>query len=334
MPSHFHSPEKSPGASLSKSVSSSIGCDSIGGRNGAGFRVVGRGPRPSAQANRVANGGASPCQTSSTASASWPPSAPTAVLASRAETPTRRFPVTSFSSAQRPVSSSASSQVARWPGRSVLLMVDRVSTTSASVGTCGGGLLWPGPGVFPPPTDLRACPRSARRLPKSGKPDLGAGEGGPTGPLGVSEGRERGATVPDDGAPLSPPAAQGTLPRRGGRERSRPDQRRRLRQIADIVVREPEQHRVDPRLDEAADQRGLGLAKAQGSGHRGQRVATLRVRGPARSSPAAGGAWRCGAARRRGGREAGRSRSRRLLRRQRARPRRRRRSPACAAAWP
>ena len=49
-----------------------------------------------------------------------PPRSATAVFASRAETPMRSAPVMSFSSAQRPVSSSASSQAASLRGRSIL----------------------------------------------------------------------------------------------------------------------------------------------------------------------------------------------------------------------
>src|ERR1700759_4040166 len=55
--------------------------------------------------------------------------------------PIRIAPVTSFSSAQRPVSSSSSSQRANCFGSSVLPSVRSVVTTSLSVG--GGGLLCP-----------------------------------------------------------------------------------------------------------------------------------------------------------------------------------------------
>src|SRR6202035_5731005 len=63
-----------------------------------------------------------------------------AVFASRAEIPIRIAPVTSFSSAQRPVSSSSSSHRASCFGSSVLPSVRNVVTTSVRVG--GGGLLW------------------------------------------------------------------------------------------------------------------------------------------------------------------------------------------------
>src|SRR4051812_41186069 len=72
--------------------------------------------------------------------ASLSPSAAAAVLANRAEIPIRIAPVTSFSSAQRPVSSSSSSQRESCFGSSVLPRVRSVVTTSVSVG--GGGLLW------------------------------------------------------------------------------------------------------------------------------------------------------------------------------------------------
>ena len=77
--------------------------------------------------------------------ASLPPSEAAAVLARRAETPMRRAPVTSLSSAQRPVSSSASSQRASCAGSCVLPSVDSVSITSrqraaTAFGLCVAGL--------------------------------------------------------------------------------------------------------------------------------------------------------------------------------------------------
>ena len=60
------------------------------------------------------------------------PVAASAVLASRAETPMRNAPVTSFSSAQRPVSSSASSQRASCAGRPRGRARRSVSTTSTA----------------------------------------------------------------------------------------------------------------------------------------------------------------------------------------------------------
>src|SRR5215210_6426524 len=63
-----------------------------------------------------------------------------AVFASRADTPIRIAPVTSFNKAQRPVSSSSSSQRASCFGSSVLPSVRKVVTTSERVG--GGGSLW------------------------------------------------------------------------------------------------------------------------------------------------------------------------------------------------
>src|SRR6266567_5549497 len=133
MPSHFHSPAYALGSSGARSASSSA-CASMTGRNGAGSRPTGFSPKPSTQANSSAYGGLSPGQISSIASGSSSPSAATAVLASRAETPMRRPPVTSFNSAQRPVSSSASSQRANCPGSSVLPSMASFATTSDSMG--------------------------------------------------------------------------------------------------------------------------------------------------------------------------------------------------------
>src|ERR1700732_721045 len=63
--------------------------------------------------------------------------------------PIRIATVTSFSNAQRPVSSNSSSQRESCFGISDLPSVRRVVTTSVSVG--GGGLLWPGT-IFSPPS--------------------------------------------------------------------------------------------------------------------------------------------------------------------------------------
>ena len=67
-------------------------------------------------------------------SASLPPSEAAAVLASRADTPMRKPPVTSFNSAQRPVSSRPSSQRAICAGSCALPSVASVSTTSVRDG--------------------------------------------------------------------------------------------------------------------------------------------------------------------------------------------------------
>src|SRR5439155_12733793 len=80
---------------------------------------------------------------------SLPPSSAAAVFASRAEIPIRIAPVTSFNSAQRPVSSSSSSQRVSCFGSSVLPSVRSVVTTSVRVG--GGGLLWT---ISPPSTRI------------------------------------------------------------------------------------------------------------------------------------------------------------------------------------
>src|SRR5438128_2018515 len=64
--------------------------------------------------------------------------------------PIRIAPVTSFNNAQRPVSSSSSSQRVSCFGSSVL--PGGRSVVGAWVGVGGGGLLWPGTGPPPPPT--------------------------------------------------------------------------------------------------------------------------------------------------------------------------------------
>ncbi len=64
-------------------------------------------------------------------------------------------------------------------------------------------------------------------------------------------------------------------------QRRWPDQRHRLGEIADIVVGELEQHRVDPLGGERADDAGLGMGEAQRRGERRERPAALGVRGRA-----------------------------------------------------
>ena len=90
--------------------------------------------------------------------------------------------------------------------------------------------------------------------------------------------RERGRPFRRWRSPLPTLAdARATLPRRGGRVLRRPDQRGGLGEIAHVIVREREQHRVDPRFHQPADHRRLGLAEAEVAGHGGQRPAPLRV---------------------------------------------------------
>src|SRR5258707_10912429 len=122
---------------------------------------------------------------------SLPPSSAAAVFASRAEIPIRIAPVTSFNSAQRPVSSSSSSQRVSCFGSSVLPSVRSVVTTSVRVG--GGGLLWPSTVRSPPPT------RSAR-----------GGEGAGGG--GLSAGKAASVFA----APPPPPHPPPPAPRGGG----------------------------------------------------------------------------------------------------------------------
>ena len=75
--------------------------------------------------------------------------------------------------------------------------------------------------------------------------------------------------------------------------RLRPDQRHRLRQVADVVVGQPEQHRIDPLLDELAHQRRLDVTLRQPAGHRGERPAAVRVGRGRQIIRRAAGACRC-----------------------------------------
>ena len=58
----------------------------------------------------------------------------------------------------------------------------------------------------------------------------------------------------------------------------RPDQRHGLGQIADIVIGQSEQERVDALLDKPADQARLGMAEIERAGQRRQRPAAIRIR--------------------------------------------------------
>ena len=114
-----------------------------------------------------------PGQSSSMSCASVAPSAATAALASRADTPMRKPPVTSLISAQRPVSSSASSQRASCAGSSALPSVERVSMTAVrdnSPPPCGErlgvGVEWSCAGVdgdASPPDPLLPSPTRGER---------------------------------------------------------------------------------------------------------------------------------------------------------------------------
>ncbi len=62
------------------------------------------------------------------------------------------------------------------------------------------------------------------------------------------------------------------------RERGlRPHQRDCLREIADIVVGEAEQHGIAALHDQVADQAGLGVLERQRAGQRRQRVAAIGI---------------------------------------------------------
>ena len=120
------------------------------------------------------------------------------------------------------------------------------------------------------------------------------------------EGRPRGGRVGTlRTAPLTRLASLGPSPLRG--RASRPHQRDRLRQVADIVVGQCEQHRIGALGDQRADDAGLGVAERQRAGDRRQRVAAVRIGRLRGNSPRSAAAWRCGPARRRGGRAGRRS---------------------------
>ena len=95
MPSHFHSATNSSRCTLP----SSSGCASMKGRKNALSAGSGRAVRLSPHAKSSAYGGRSACHTSSTSSTDTPKACPKAVLARRADIPTRMPPVASFSSA-------------------------------------------------------------------------------------------------------------------------------------------------------------------------------------------------------------------------------------------
>ena len=119
----------------------------------------------------------------------------------------------------------------------------------------------------------------------------------------------------------------------------RPHQRDRLRQVADIVVGQLEQHRIGALGDQRADHAGLGVLERQRAGQRRERVAALRVGRGAEIVRRSAAACRCGRARRRGGRAARRTvhavpGSRRSRRRWRRRSRPRRHSRRWRAAAP
>ena len=130
-------PTKSSGVELASSSSSS-GCDSISGRN---RRVdIGRvlGPRAMRTARIGRRGRARPPRSRRDDAGH----SASAVLASRAETPTRSAPVTSLISAQRPVASSASSQPASRTG-SRPARPRSASTMARESGGLGAGSLGP-----------------------------------------------------------------------------------------------------------------------------------------------------------------------------------------------
>ena len=93
--------------------------------------------RRSARRRARRRAASSPCQTSSISPTSRPPRSASAALARRAETPTRRPPVTSFRSAKRPEASRRSSRRSTTCGASRREVARRVSTTSPSDGVVG-----------------------------------------------------------------------------------------------------------------------------------------------------------------------------------------------------
>ena len=141
MPSHFHSAMKSAAFRLANwSLRSHAPASPAGTASDRDCRACRR-ARPATRTDRD-RAARAPATSIRVRADPSPPSAAAAVLANRAEIPIRIAPVTSFSSAQRPVSSSSSSQRVSCFGSSVLPSVRSVVTTSVRVG--GGGLLWPG----------------------------------------------------------------------------------------------------------------------------------------------------------------------------------------------
>src|SRR5271170_6372172 len=113
-----------------------------------------------------------------------------AALANRADTPMRNPPVTSLISAQRPVSSSSSSQRASRAGNSALPRVESVSITAVKLNCCSAAY-----SMLPPPLRGR-------------QPALAEGDCG-------REGGDCNAVRSDPPPPPPPP------PRRGGGGASR-----------------------------------------------------------------------------------------------------------------
>src|SRR5258707_926695 len=232
------------------------------------------------------------------------PSSAAAVFASRAEIPIRIAPVTSFNSAQRPVSSSSSSQRVSCFGSSVLPSVRSVVTTSVRVG--GGGLLWPSTVRSPPPTRTArggegsggggmsagnpASVFAAPAPPPPPPPPPPAGGGGglapppsppPHAPRGGGGGVGGGGPVRRNpgfsfrGA--APPPQPLPAAARGEGRSLRPHQRHRLREIADVIIRQSEQHGIGARGDQIADQPRLCVFERERAGERGERVAAVGI---------------------------------------------------------
>jgi hypothetical protein len=57
----------------------------------------------------------------------------------------------------------------------------------------------------------------------------------------------------------------------------RPHQRHRLREIADVIIRQCEQHGIGSRRDQIANQPGFCVFKRQGSGERRERIAAIGI---------------------------------------------------------
>ena len=168
MPSHFHSAMKSPGSSAAKiAVLDRVRQHRRAERRRIALhRLLGAAFEPGEQ---LVIGRRRPGQISSISCGSLSPSAAAAVLASRAETPMRSAPVTSLSSAQRPVSSSASSQRASCAGQFRLAeRGERVDDVGERDGRgCCGSLRSdrPATSARPSPTGRRHNRRTARTAP-------------------------------------------------------------------------------------------------------------------------------------------------------------------------
>ena len=170
----------------------------------------------------------------------------------------RNSPVTSLSSAQRPVSSSRSSQRASCAGSAAFPSDDRLVTTSLNVG------------AIPPPERGRSASEASRVgvnvPPEETPPDRLSLRSGGRPPLsGEVLPRVSLSSCTYDGRPRSVAGYRFTSNNacglRGGGIglRRRPHQRDGLGEVADIIDATTRTGRVGPLRDQGADHAGLGM---------------------------------------------------------------------------